>query len=64
MTKLLHDKVHEIEEVKFGLHRFDKGVLIDKDGHYMFIGFTEEEIKLAVDNPVYFDLWLEANEIK
>ena len=59
MTKLLDDKIHELPEVKFGLPTFDKGVLVDKDGHYLFVGFSDEEIKCAKDNPEYFKAWIE-----
>ncbi len=62
MTKLLDDKVHELKEVKFGLPRFDKGVLIDKDGHYLFVGFSDAEIKLAKEHPEHFDKWLQENK--
>ena len=30
MKKLLDDKVHELKEVKFGLPKFDKGVMSDE----------------------------------
>ena len=51
------------EEITQDYQTVDKCVLIDKDGEYMFVGFTEEEIKLAIDNPEEFDVWLQINKL-
>jgi hypothetical protein len=45
------------------MKKFEKGVLIDGDGEYMFVGFTEEEIKLAMENPKGFDAWLQIHKL-